>query len=496
MNLSTPELLRNRAYINGQWIPASDGKTFDVLNPYDRSTIGAVPDMGTSETEAAVEAAQAAFLEWRTYSAGERAVLLERWHDLHMEHQEDLAILLTTEQGKPLAEARGEIAYGAAYIKWFAEEARRIYGDVIPGHTRNARLLALKQPVGVVATITPWNFPNAMLARKVGPALAAGCTVVAKPAEDTPLSALAMAYLAQKAGIPPGVFNVVTTNVPASVGGVLTRHPLVRKISFTGSTEVGKLLMKQGASTVKKISLELGGNAPFIVFDDADLDAAVAGAMAAKYRNAGQTCICANRIYAQASIYEAFIERFAEAVRDLNIGSGLEDGTLVGPLINEAAINKVESLVSAAVDNGASVRIGGGRAADQAGGYFYQPTVLSGVNPSMTISKEEIFGPVAPVYPFDTEEEVIALANDTQYGLAAYFFGRDINRIWRVAEGLEYGMVGINTGKISTPVAPFGGGQRKRHRPRRVPVRDRGVRRGEVPEFRWGGVAQQIKMAL
>ena len=457
MNLSNPRLLRNQAYINGKWINASTEASFDVRNPYNGTVIGSVPDMGAEDTEAAVEAAQVAFLEWRSYSAGERAKLLERWHDLHIEHLEDLAILLTTEQGKPLAEARGEIAYGAAYIKWFAEEARRIYGDVIPGHSRDSRIMAIKQPVGVVSMITPWNFPNAMLARKAGPAMAAGCTVVAKPAEDTPLSALAMAYLAEEAGIPPGVFNVVPTNNPVAVGEVLTQHPLVRKLSFTGSTEVGKLLMRQCASTVKKVSLELGGNAPFIVFEDADLDAAVEGAIASKYRNAGQTCICANRIYAQESIYEEFVERLTTAVHQLKIGSGLEEGTLIGPLINEAAINKVESLVADAVDHGASVRTGGGRADEQDGGYFYQPTVLAGVTPSMAISEEEIFGPVAPVYPFGTDKEVIALANNTVYGLAAYFFGRDINRIWRVAEGLEYGMIGINTGKISTPVAPFGG---------------------------------------
>ena len=457
MQLKNPKLLRTQAYINGAWVSARSNKTFDVKNPYDGSLIAEVPDMRGEETEEAIEAAYEAFLEWRTYSAGERAAILKRWYTLLLENLDDLALLLTTEQGKPLAEARGEVKYGAAYIEWFAEEARRVYGNVIPGHTRKNRIMAIKQPVGVVGSITPWNFPNAMIARKVGPALAAGCTFVAKPAEDTPLSALAMAALAEEAGVPPGVFNVVTTSKPASVGDVLTVHPLVKKISFTGSTKVGKMLMKQCASTVKKVSMELGGNAPFIVFDDADLDAAVEGAIASKYRNAGQTCICANRIYAQAAIYDAFVERLTEAVKQLKMGSGIEDGTLIGPLINKAALKKVESLVKDAVKNGATVRLGGDSADMDVDGYFYQPTVLSGVDPSMDISREEIFGPVAPVYKFDTDDEVIQLANDTQYGLAAYFFGRDISRVWKVAEGLEYGMVGINTGKISTPVAPFGG---------------------------------------
>ena len=457
MQLKNPNLLRNQAYINGAWVSARSKKHFDVKNPYNGERIGEVPDMRDEETEEAIEAAHKAFLEWRAYSAGERAKILKRWHALQLDNLEDLAFLLTSEQGKPLAEARGEIKYGAAFVEWFAEEARRVYGDVIPGHMRDKRLVAIKQPVGVVGAITPWNFPNAMITRKVAPALAAGCSVVIKPAEDTPLSALALAVLAEEAGMPAGVFNVVTTSKPASVGDVITQHPLVKKVSFTGSTAVGKMLMKQCASTVKKVSLELGGNAPFIVFDDADLDAAVEGAIASKYRNAGQTCVCANRIYAQSSIYEAFVDRLTEAVKQLKVGSGIEDGTMIGPLINKAALKKVESLVKDAVKHGATVRLGGDTADMDAEGYFYQPTVLAGVKPSMDISREEIFGPVAPVYPFDTVEEVIAMANDTEYGLAAYFYGRDISRIWKVAEGLEYGMVGINTGKISTPVAPFGG---------------------------------------
>lgn len=457
MQLKNPNLLRNQGYINGAWVSARSNRHFDVKNPYNGEYIGDVPDMRDDETVEAIEAAHNAFQQWRAYSASERADILKRWYALQMENLEDLALLLTTEQGKPLAEARGEIKYGAAFVEWFAEEARRVYGDVIPGHMRDKRLVAIKQPVGVVGAITPWNFPNAMITRKVAPALAAGCSVVIKPAEDTPLSALALAVLAEEAGMPAGVFNVVTTSKPASVGDVITQHPLVKKVSFTGSTAVGKMLMKQCASTVKKVSLELGGNAPFIVFDDADLDAAVEGAIASKYRNAGQTCVCANRIYAQSSIYEAFVDRLTQAVRQLKVGSGIEEGTMVGPLINKAALKKVETLVKDAVKHGATVRLGGDKADMDAKGYFYQPTVLADVKPSMDISREEIFGPVAPVYPFDTDEEVIAMANDTEYGLAAYFYGRDISRIWKVAEGLEYGMVGINTGKISTPVAPFGG---------------------------------------
>ena len=457
MKLSQPDLLINQAYINGAWISAEDGRSFDVLNPYDHSVIASVPDLGSKEAEHAVEAAYEAFTIWRTYTAGKRAKLLKKWYALQMEHLEDLALLLTTEQGKPLKEARGEIKYGASFIEWFAEEARRVYGDVIPGHAPGKRIVTIKQPVGVVAAITPWNFPNAMITRKVAPALAAGCTVVVKPAEDTPLSALALAFLAENAGIPAGVFNVVTTQDPAAVGSVLTGHSKVKKLSFTGSTEIGKLLMKQCAGTVKKVSLELGGNAPFIVFDDADLDTAVQGAIASKYRNAGQTCVCANRIYAQAGIYESFVEKLTAATASLKVGAGVEPDTLIGPLINEDAIEKVESLVADAIAQGAEVRAGGARVEQGVSGYFYEPTVLAEATPNMAISREEIFGPVAPVYRFETEEEVIRLANDTPFGLAAYFFGQNIHRIWKVAEGLDYGMVGINTGMISTPVAPFGG---------------------------------------
>ncbi len=457
MEIQRPELVRERAYINGVWTPADTGRTFGVFNPYDGAQIATVPDMGAADATRAVEAAHQAFLSWRACTAGERAAMLRRWAKLQLEYQDDLALLLTLEQGKPLAEARGEVRYGASFIEWFAEEGRRVYGDVIPGHTRDKRIVTLKQPVGVTAAITPWNFPNAMIGRKVGPALAAGCTMVVKPAEDTPLSALALAHLAEEAGLPPGVFNVVTTRDPADVGRVLTQHPLVRKLSFTGSTQVGKMLMEQCAGTVKKVSLELGGNAPFIVFDDADLDAAVEGAIASKYRNAGQTCVCANRLYAQAPVYDAFVERLAEAVSSLKLGSGIAQGTTIGPLINEAAFEKVETLVSDAVAHGATARVGGERADVDASGHFFQPTVLRDVSPDMAISKDEIFGPVAPVYRFDTDEEVIAMANDTPYGLASYFYGRDIHRVWRVAEALEYGMVGINTGMISTPVAPFGG---------------------------------------
>ncbi|GAB4146973.1 MAG: NADP-dependent succinate-semialdehyde dehydrogenase [Candidatus Promineifilaceae bacterium] len=453
--LSDPLLLRTQAYINGQWVDAASGAVFAVTNPANGEFIAAVPDMGAAETGQAIAAAHAAWLAWRSRTAAERAALLRRWHDLMLAHLEDLARLMTLEQGKPLAEARGEVRYGASFVEWFAEEARRIYGDIIPSPVAGQRILTLKQPVGVVAAITPWNFPIAMVTRKVTPALAAGCPVILKPAEDTPLSALALAELAHRAGFPPGVFNVVTTNDPAAVGGELTRNPLVRKLSFTGSTEVGKLLMRQCADTVKKLSLELGGNAPFIVFDDANLDAAVSGAIAAKYRNAGQTCVCANRIFVQDAVYDAFAARYTDAVRQLRVGSGLEPDVTIGPLINEAAVQKVTDLVSDAVARGAAVLTGGSR--HERGGTFFQPTVLGHVTPDMALGREEIFGPIAPLFRFYDESEAIHLANDTPYGLAAYFYARDVGRIWRVAEALEYGMVGINTGLISTAVAPFGG---------------------------------------
>ncbi len=449
-------LLRTQACINGEWVGAASGNTFAVRNPFNGEVLAEVPDMGAADTMAAIEAAHDAFKSWRAQTAAYRAKILRRLYELQLAHVDDLARLLTLEQGKPLAEAKGEIRYGAAFIEWFAEEARRVYGDVIPGHQSDKRIITLKQPVGVVGAITPWNFPNAMIARKLAPALAAGCTMVIKPAEDTPLSALALAALAEEAGVPPGVLNVVTTRNPVPVGTALTGDSRVRKLSFTGSTATGKLLMAQCADTVKKVSLELGGNAPFIVFDDADLDAAVAGAMASKYRNAGQTCICANRIYAQESIYDAFTEKLKEAVAAQQVGSGMDSNTQVGPLINEAALEKVEQLVADATANGAKVLTGGHRL-ENSPAHFYAPTVLTEVDSSMAISQTEIFGPVAPVYRFANEAEVIGQANATPYGLAAYFYGRDYARIWRVAEALEYGMVGINTGMISTPVAPFGG---------------------------------------
>lgn len=455
LDLKDPSLLRSQAYVNGDWVGAHSGKTFVVTNPANGETLGAVPDMGQAETRRAIECASAAQIAWRSKTAEERCQILRAWHDLMHQHREDLAIIMTTEQGKPLAEARGEVRYGASFVSWFAEEGKRIYGDVIPTHSPDKRIIAIKQPIGVVAAITPWNFPNAMITRKVAPALAAGCTVVVKPAEDTPLSALALAVLAERAGIPRGVLNIVTTRQPAEVGQELTSNPLVRKVSFTGSTEVGKLLMRQSADTVKKVSLELGGNAPFIVFDDADLEAAVEGAIASKYRNAGQTCVCANRILVQDGIYDQFAASFAKAAQGLKVGPGMDKESVVGPLINQDALEKVERFVVDAVQNGATVVTGGSR--DRLGGTYYQPTVLTDVSFDMPIAREEIFGPVAPLYRFSGEEEAIAAANDTPFGLAAYFYARDIGRIWRVAEGLEYGMVGINTGMLSTPVAPFGG---------------------------------------
>ncbi len=455
LSLKDPSLFRTQAYINGQWAAADNGQSYPIHNPADGALIAEVPDMGAAEARLAIEAANAALPAWRSKTAGERSAILRRWYELQMANVPDLALILTTEQGKPLAEAKGEIAYGASFVEWFAEEAKRAYGDVIPGHGADKRIVVIKQPIGVVAAITPWNFPNAMITRKVAPALAAGCTVVIKPAEDTPLSALALAELAARAGFPPGVLNIVTTSNPAAVGGELTASPIVRKLSFTGSTEVGKLLMEQCAGTVKKLSLELGGNAPFIVFDDADIEAAVAGAIASKYRNAGQTCVCANRLYAQDSIYDEFVEKLAKAVERQRVGSGLEAGVNIGPLINQAALEKVEYLVLDAVEKGARALTGGQR--HELGGTFFQPTVLADVNDSMKLTNEEIFGPVAPVYRFRDEAEVITAANATQYGLAAYFYGRDVGRVWRVAEALEYGMVGINTGMISTAAAPFGG---------------------------------------
>jgi succinate-semialdehyde dehydrogenase/glutarate-semialdehyde dehydrogenase len=446
-------LLRRQAFINNEWTDAAGGATFQVRNPADGTLIAEVADCGAAETRRAIEAAEAALAGWSSKTAGQRAKLLQKWNDLILENAEDLAQLLTAEQGKPLAEARGEIRYGATFIEWFAEEGKRAYGDIIPTHMAGQRLLVMKQPIGVVGAITPWNFPNAMITRKIAPALAAGCTMVVKPSEETPLSALALAELALRAGIPAGVLNVVVGMDAPAIGRELTGHPGVRKISFTGSTEVGKLLMRQCADTVKKVSLELGGNAPFIIFDDADLDAAVDGALTSKYRNTGQTCICANRMLVQDGIYDAFMEKFAAAVAQQKVGAGTEAGVSVGPLINMEAVEKVERLVGDAVLKGAKIVTGGKRLE----GTFYQPTVIAGVEPEMDIMQEEIFGPVAPVARFSTEEDAIRIANNTRYGLASYFYGRDIGRIFRVAEALEYGMVGVNTGVLGTAVAPFGG---------------------------------------
>jgi succinate-semialdehyde dehydrogenase/glutarate-semialdehyde dehydrogenase len=454
MRLSDPSLLRQQCHVNGRWVGAASGKTAPVHNPATREALGTVPAMSAADTRLAIEAAHAALPAWRAQTARDRAAVMKRLHALILQHQEDLAIIMTAEQGKPLAEARGEIGYAAAFIEWFAEEARRVYGDVIPGHMKDRRILVLKQPVGVVASITPWNFPTAMIARKIGPALAAGCTVVAKPALETPLSALAMAELATRAGLPPGVLNVITG--PArEIGGELTANPLVRKLTFTGSTAVGKLLIAQCATTVKKVSMELGGNAPFIVFDDADLDAAVAGAVASKYRNTGQTCVCANRLLVQAKVYDEFARRLAVAVARLRVGDGLKGETDQGPLINIAAVAKVEAHIADALGKGARLVTGGHRHA--LGGTFFEPTILADVTPAMQLAREETFGPVAPLFRFQTEEEAVRMANDTEFGLASYMYTRDLARSFRVAEALEYGMVGLNTGLISTEVAPFGG---------------------------------------
>jgi len=454
MQLNDERLFRQQCYIDGEWVDADDGSTIDVTNPADGSVLGTIPKMGANETRRAIEAAERAWPAWRRKTAKERAVILRRWYELMMENQEDLARLMTLEQGKPITESRGEIAYGGSFIEWFAEEGKRIYGDTIPPHQADKRIVVIKEPVGVVCAITPWNFPNAMITRKAGPALAAGCPMVVKPATATPYSALALAELGERAGIPKGVFNVVTGSSGA-IGGEMTSNPIVRKISFTGSTEIGKLLMEQSASTVKKVSMELGGNAPFIVFDDADLDAAVEGAIASKYRNMGQTCVCANRLLIQDGVYEEFAAKLSEAVGSLSVGNGLDEGVKQGPLIDMAAVEKVEDHIQDALAKGARVVIGGGRHA--LGGTYFQPTVLADVTPDMKVSKEETFGPLAPLFRFRTEEEAIRMANDTEFGLAAYFYARDLGTVWRVSEGLEYGIVGINTGLISTEVAPFGG---------------------------------------
>ena len=454
MKISDRGLLKTQAYIDGQWSDADNGETFDVLNPASGKSIATVAKCGTAETQRAIEAAERAQIEWRNTMVKERAALLRRWFSLMMEAQEDLAQIMTAEQGKPLAESRGEIAYGASYIEWFAEEGKRIYGDTIQPPSNDKRIVVIKQPVGVVACITPWNFPNAMLTRKIAPALAAGCTVVCKPANETPLSAFALAALAEQAGIPPGVINIVA-GVTREIGAELTSNPIVRKLTFTGSTQVGKLLIEQCAATVKRTSMELGGNAPFIVFDDADIDNAVQGAIICKFRNAGQTCVCANRLLVQDSVYDEFCEKFAAATSKLKQGNGLEDGVALGPLINSCAANDVVTFIEDAVANGANVVAGGSRS--NLGECFIEPTILTNVNDDMRVFREEIFGPVAPVFKFSTEEEAIQIANDTEFGLACYFYSRDIGRIWRVGEALEYGIVGINEGIISNEMAPFGG---------------------------------------
>ena len=452
--LGDPALFRQQCYVNGGWMDAENDDVVEVDNPATREVIGTVPAFGREETRAAIEAADAAWSGWRSRPAKERAGLLRRWFELLMAYQDDLAVLMTTEQGKPLAESRGEIAYAASFVEWFAEEAKRVYGDVINHPQPGKRIVVLKQPIGVVASITPWNFPAAMITRKCAPALAAGCPVVIRPASQTPFTALALAELADRAGIPPGVVNVIT-GPSGPMGAELTSNPTVRKLSFTGSTEVGKLLMSQCAATVKKVSLELGGNAPFIVFDDADLDAAVAGAMASKYRNTGQTCVCANRVLVQDRVYEAFAAKMAAEAAALRVGNGLDEGMQQGPLIDMRAVEKVEEHIADAVGKGASVAVGGGR--HSLGGSFFQPTLLTGVTSEMAVAREETFGPVAPLFRFATEDEAIRMANDTEFGLAAYFYSRDIGRIWRVSEGLEYGIVGVNEGIISNEVAPFGG---------------------------------------
>lgn len=454
MQLTDPKLFRQQAYIDGAWIDAESGKTIAVTDPATGRTLGTVPNMGAAEARHAIAAADRALPAWRAKTAKERAGILRRWYDLMMANQEDLAHLMTAEQGKPLTEARGEIAYAASFIDWFAEEGRRIYGDTIPAHGADKRIIVLKEPIGVCAAITPWNFPSAMITRKAGPALAAGCTMVLKPATATPYSAFAMAELAERAGVPKGVLNVLTGSAK-EIGGEFTANPVVRKITFTGSTEVGKVLLRQAAETVKKCSMELGGNAPFIVFDDADLDMAVKGAIASKYRNAGQTCVCANRLLIQDGIYDAFARKLADAVAALTVGNGFEQGVVIGPLIDGAAVEKVETHIADAVSKGAKVLIGGKRHA--LGGNFFEPTVLTGVTPAMAVAREETFGPMAPLFRFSDEAEAIRLANDTEYGLAAYFYSRDVGRIFRVAEALEYGIVGINEGIISTETAPFGG---------------------------------------
>jgi len=452
--LTDSALLKNQAYVNGNWIDADDGATYDILNPADGSVVTSVAKVGADETRRAIEAADEAMQEWKLRSAKDRSRVIRRWYELMMENQEDLAIIMTAEQGKVLAESRGEIAYGAAFVEWFAEQAKRVDGDVIPGPSPDKRIVCIKQPVGVVAAITPWNFPNAMIARKAAPALASGCTIVIKPASETPLSAFAIAELAARAGFPPGAINVVA-GATGAIGNELTGDPRVKKLTFTGSTSVGKMLQAQCAGTMKKTSMELGGNAPFIVFDDADLDAAIAGAVASKYRNAGQTCVCTNRFLVQSGVYEEFVAKLIDATASLRVGNGMEEGITIGPMVNTSAVDDVDKLVQDSVKVGARIAVGGNRL--ELGDCYYQPTVLTDVTPDMPVYRNEIFGPVSPVTRFETEQEAVMMANDTEFGLASYFYTRDIGRVWRVAEGLEYGIVGINEGIISNEMAPFGG---------------------------------------
>ncbi|MCY4461965.1 MAG: NAD-dependent succinate-semialdehyde dehydrogenase [Albidovulum sp.] len=453
--LKDPGLLVSKAYVAGEWIDADDGATFPVLNPSRGDVITEVADLGVAEARRAIDAAEAAWKKWASLTGKERANILRKWYDLMMENADDLAAILTAEMGKPFAESKGEIAYGASFVEWYAEEAKRVYGETVPATMKGTKIVVIKQPVGVVASITPWNFPNAMITRKAGPAFAAGCGFVARPASETPLSALALAVLAERAGIPAGLFSVVTSKKSREIGEEFCTNPTVRKITFTGSTEVGRILMRQSASQIKKVSMELGGNAPFIVFDDADVDAAVAGAMLSKYRNNGQTCVCANRIYVQSGIYDEFAEKLSAAVGGLTLGDGFQDGINTGPLISEDAVKKVEEHISDAVEKGARLVAGGSR--HGSAGTWFEPTIIANVTRDMLIARDETFGPVAPLFKFETEDEVIEQANDTIHGLASYFYARDLSRVWRVAEALEYGMVAINTGILSTEAAPFGG---------------------------------------
>ena len=453
--LKDPSLLCTQAYVSGEWINADDGSTFEVKNPARGDVIAAVPDMGLAETKRAIEAARLAQKPWAAKTGKERSAILRKWNDLMVENADDLGIILTAEMGKPISEGKGEILYGASFIEWFAEEAKRVYGETIPGHQVDKRITVIKQPVGVVASITPWNFPNAMITRKVAPALAAGCSFVSRPATETPLSALAIVLLAERAGVPKGVFSVITSKKSSLIGKEFCSNPAIRKLTFTGSTEVGRILMRQSAEQIMKVSMELGGNAPFIVFDDADLDKAVEGALISKYRNNGQTCVCANRIYVQSGVYDAFAKKLADAVNKMKVGDGFESGVSSGPLINSDAVDKVEEHISDALEKGAKILTGGKR--HELGGLFFEPTVITGVTSDMMVTNDETFGPVAPLFKFDTEEDVIQQANDTIFGLASYFYARDLSRVYRVSEALEYGMVGINTGLISTEVAPFGG---------------------------------------